>query len=189
MHPVLNHIIAQHPDIRSALARHSGRTVRLCGAGLSLTAAITDEGYVRAAEDVAETTLTFRSSAVGKVLQGQSPGVGDIEVSGDHTLGMALLPLLGGLHYRWDDDIARLFGDTAAGGALHMSAQLRAYGSQWQQQAARQLEAAARRGNTPVVHRSEWTPFTDALATLRDDTARLQARLQQLERSRRTPPA
>lgn len=184
MHPILNHIIAQHPDIRAQLARHCGRILRLSGAGLTLTAAVTEQGYLQASAESAEVTLTFHSSAVGKILQGQTPGVGDIGIGGDHALGMALLPLLGELHYRWDDDIARLFGDTAAGGALHLVAQLRAYGAQWQQEAAQQLAAAARRGTAPVLHRYEWTPFVAALATLRDDTARLQARLYKLEQAR-----
>lgn len=184
MHPVLNHIIAQHPDIQSRLAQHQGRVIRLNGGGLALTAAITAEGYLQATEAAAEAVLTFHSSAVGKVLQGQTPGVGDIDVCGDHALGMAVLPLIGALQYRWDEDIARLFGDTAAGGALHLSAQLREQGAQWRQDIARHIEAAAREGRAPLVHHSEWAPFTEALAALRDDTARLQARLHKLEQAR-----
>ena len=187
MHPVLNHIIAQHPDIQIQLAQHQGRVIRLSGGGLALTAAITAEGYLQATETEAEAVLTFHSSAVGKVLQGQKPGVGDIDVSGDHSLGMAVLPLIGALQYRWDEDIARLFGDTAAGGALHLTAQLREQGVQWRQDIARHIEEAAREGRAPVVHHSEWTPFTDDLAALRDDTARLQARLRKLEQAKQKP--
>ena len=44
MHPILNHLIAQNPDTRTALARHSGRRIALSATGLRLAGVITDEG-------------------------------------------------------------------------------------------------------------------------------------------------
>ena len=48
MHPILNHLIAQNPDTRTALARHSGRRIALSATGLRLAGVITDEGYLAA---------------------------------------------------------------------------------------------------------------------------------------------
>lgn len=180
MHALINHLIAQNPDIRQTLSRHSGRSLEMQAAGLRLRGTLDAEGYLNAGGHP-ETVLVFRSSAVQKVLQGQTPGVGDIDVSGDRALGMALLPLFGGLHYHADRDIGRLFGEAAAERARAAGSLL---GSDWR--GAREglyahvSEYVRHHDDTVAVHRSAFAPFAEAVETLRDDAARLEARLNRL---------
>ena len=181
MHPILNHLIAQNPDTRTALARHSGRRIALSATGLRLAGVITDEGYLAASGGEAEAVLRFHDSAIRKVLQGQTPGVGDIGVEGDHALGMALLPLLAGLHYHADQDIRRLFGEAAAERAPPPGSQSRrprqGMREEWY---AHVSDYVRHHDDTLAVHRRQFAEFAQAVETLRDDAARLEARLQRL---------
>lgn len=183
MYPILNHLIAQNPETRSALAAHSGRRFELAAAGWRLCAVISAEGYLAAAQGDPEAVLRFRNSAVQKVLQGQTPGVGDIEVAGDHALGMALLPLIGGLRYHAAQDIRRLFGEAAAEQAQTAGRQIRSDWADVKQGVFDSVSDYVRRhDDTLAVHRDTFVPFAEAVETLRDDAARLEARLKRLAR-------
>ena len=177
---VLNHLLQQNPEIRAQMQAHSGRCVRLALPMLAFTARIDEEGYWRHSAEPPETTLTFHNSALQKRLQGDTPGVGDVAVAGDQGLGMALLPLLGGLRYWANDDIARLFGDAAAGEWLRVSGSLKHSAVELAQTVADHISDYAQEADAAVVHRQQFTHFADAVAALRDDTARLSARLARL---------
>ena len=177
---VLNHLLQQNPEIRAQMQAHGGRCVRLALPMLAFTASIDEEGYWRHSDAAPETTLTFHNSALQKRLQGDTPGVGDVAVAGDQALGMALLPLLGGLRYWANDDIARLFGDAAAGEWLRVSGSLKHSAAELAQTVAAHISDYAQEADAAVVHRQQFARFADAVAALRDDTARLSARLARL---------
>ena len=112
--PVINHLIRQNPEHQSSLAHFAGRTLCINLSGLRIKACIGSSGFLEPAAEEADTEITFRNSAVQKILQGGKPGVGDIEIDGDLMLGMSLLPILGGLRYDAGDDLNRIFGEAAA---------------------------------------------------------------------------
>ena len=112
--PVINHLIRQNPEHQSSLAHFAGRTLCINLSGLRIKACIGSSGFLEPTAEEADTEITFRNSAVQKILQGGKPGVGDIEIDGDLMLGMSLLPILGGLRYDAGDDLNRIFGEAAA---------------------------------------------------------------------------
>ena len=177
----LNHLLQQNPEIRAQMQTHAERCVRLVLPVLALTARIDAQGYWRHSNDAPETTLTFHGSALQKRLQGGTPGVGDVAVAGDQNLGMALLPLLGGLRYWANDDIARLFGDAAAGEWLRVSGSLKHSAAELAQTVAAHISDYAQETDAAVVHRQQFARFAEKVATLRDDVARLEARLRQFK--------
>ncbi|HEZ3788875.1 TPA: SCP2 domain-containing protein, partial [Neisseria meningitidis] len=111
--PIINRLILQSPDSRSELAAFAGKTLTLNIAGLKLAGRITEDGLLSAGNGFADTEITFRNSAVQKILQGGEPGAGDIGLEGDLILGIAVLSLLGSLRSRASDELARIFGTQA----------------------------------------------------------------------------
>lgn len=185
MHPVANHLIARHPDVRTALSAHAGKRFRIRISGLVLTALIDTSGYLKTA-DTADTVLTFHPSAIRKILDGRTPGVGDLDISGDHAFGMTLLPLLARLHYRAEDDIGRLFGQRAAEWAAQTRTDIINDCTDLRDHFRRTVSRRVRNAEHPVaLHREPLQEHSGELARLRDDTARLEARIRLLEQNGR----
>ena len=90
--PVINHLIRQNPEHQSSLTHFAGRTLCINLSGLRIKACIGSSGFLEPTAEEADTEITFRNSAVQKILQGGKPGVGDIEIDGDLMLGLSLLP-------------------------------------------------------------------------------------------------
>lgn len=116
--PIINRLILQSPDSRSELATFAGKTLTLNIAGLKLAGRITEDGLLSAGNGFADTEITFRNSAVQKILQGGEPGAGDIGLEGDLILGIAVLSLLGSLRSRASDELARIFGTQQTSAAV-----------------------------------------------------------------------
>ncbi|WP_107879067.1 ubiquinone biosynthesis accessory factor UbiJ [Neisseria animaloris] len=182
--PVINHLIRQNRETQAALAGFAGTTVCLNAAGLRIHGTLNAEGFLEHSEAEAVTEITFQNSALQKVLQGQTPGVGDVAIDGDTDTGMALLPLFGGLRYYANDDLSRLFGDAVAGSigtrAAQMGQTLKAFG----QSMLEQFGDYAREPESPVINRETFETWSQQVDTLRDDFARLNARLEKLERQK-----
>ena len=113
--PVINHLIQQNPETQHALAGYNGIVLTLNIAGLRVHGQFNAQGFLEASEREADTVLTFHASAMQKLMQKQMPGVGDFDIGGNQELGFNLLPLIGSLRYDASDDLARLFGNAAAG--------------------------------------------------------------------------
>ncbi len=178
--PIINHLIQQNPDSRSELAAFADKTLALNIAGLKLTGRITEEGFLSASNGFADTEITFRNSAVQKILQGGEPGVGDISLEGDLILGMAVLPLLGSLRYRASDDLARIFGMQADIGSR--AADIGHGIKQIGRNIAEQIGGFSRESESANIGNEALADCLDEISRLRDGVERLNERLDRLER-------
>lgn len=179
--PALNHLLQQNPEIRHAMQAHRHRQVCLQWPLERVTAQIDEHGYWQAGTGDAEVTLHFLPTALLKPMQGLRPGVGDVTIHGDQALGMALLPLLAELRYWPNADIGRLFGDAAAGEALRQQQRLQQHAAALRDSLAGQIRDYTWEADAPVINRRQFAPWSAAVDTLRDDVARLEARLRRLE--------
>lgn len=179
--PVINHLIRQNRETQAALAEFAGKTLALHAAGLEIAGTFNTQGFLERARNAADTEIRFHSGAVQKVLQGQTPGTGDVAVGGDTALGMALLPLIGGLRYHANDDLSRLFGDAAAGSISVRAEKAGHTAKQIGLSILEQLGDFAKEPEAPVVDKHTLSAWSREIDTLRDDTARLEARLAKLE--------
>ncbi|UOO81306.1 SCP2 domain-containing protein [Uruburuella testudinis] len=175
--PIINHLIQQNRETQAVLAGYNGIVVAVNAAGLHIKGRFNAEGFLEASERAADAEITFQHSALQKVLQGQTPGVGDVALAGDTALALALLPLLGSLRYYANDDLSRLFGDAVAGGISARTAQVAQTLKQIGQSLMGQLGDYAREPEAPVITREEFEAWTAEVDRLRDDVARLQARM------------
>lgn len=179
---VLNHLIQQNVEIQQQLTAYAGRRVAMKWPFIEWDGVVTDTGFLEEASELPETTLWFQDSAVRKLLAGTTPGVGDVVVKGDHALGMALLPLLGGLRYDLSDDVARVFGDAAAAWVIQGVNQCKAEGTDWGRSVARQVADYGREQDAWVVGKEQFAGFSKEVNILRDDVARLTQRIQHLQK-------
>ncbi|MCP1659820.1 ubiquinone biosynthesis accessory factor UbiJ [Neisseria perflava] len=180
--PIINHLIQQNPEQQHALSQFAGKILRVNFAGLRIQGCITEEGFLESSKAEPDTELSFRTGAIQKLLQGRQPGVGDLSVSGDLMLGMSLLPVFGSLRYYANDDLARLFGDTAAGSLSSRAEQIGQTVRQIGLSLAEQIGEFSHEPESPVIDAETLEAWMDEVDRLRDDVARLNARLDRLER-------
>lgn len=179
--PVINHLIQQNRETQAALAAFAGSTLSLRMAGLHMQGTFDERGFLQHGNAEADTEISFRQTAVQKVLQGLTPGVGDVEIGGDTGLGTALLPLIGSLRYHAHDDLSRLFGDALAGSISTRTAQAGNLLKKMGLSVLEQLGEFAREPESPVPDRETLAAWSREVDALRDDTERLAARLERLE--------
>ena len=178
--PIINHLIQQNPDSRSELAAFADKTLALNIAGLKLTGRITEEGFLSASNGFADTEITFRNSAVQKILQGGEPGAGDIGLEGDLILGIAVLSLLGSLRSRASAELARIFGtqDGIGSRAADIGHSIKQIGKS----IAGQIGGFSREPESANIGGEALAGCLDEISRLRDGVERLNERLDRLER-------
>lgn len=179
--PIINHLIQQNRETQAELAAFAGNTLSLRVAGLHIQGTFDGQGFLKPAAAEADTEINFRPSAVQKVLQAQTPGVGDVEIGGDTGLGMALLPLIGSLRYHAHDDLSRMFGDALAGSINTRAEKTGNLFKKMGLSVLEQLGEFAREPESPVADRETLAVWSREVDTLRDDVERLAVRLEKLE--------
>ncbi|EMS1857715.1 SCP2 domain-containing protein [Neisseria gonorrhoeae] len=178
--PIINRLILQSPDSRSELTSFAGKTLTLNIAGLKLAGRITKDGLLSAGNGFADTEITFRNSAIQKILQGGEPGAGDIRLEGDLILGIAVLSLLGSLRSRASDELARIFGTQAGIGsrATDIGHGIKQIG----RNIAEQIGGFSREPESANTGNEALADCLDEISRLRDGVERLNERLDRLER-------
>ena len=179
--PIINHLIQQNKETQAALAGYNGIVVTLIAGGVQLHGELDENGFFKETDRVADTEIVFYASAVQKIMQGQTPGVGDLNINGDQSLGMHLLPLFGSLRYHANDDIERLLGSAAAGSIHTRATQVKETIKNVGQSLMGQVTDYAREPESPIVTQAEFNELSEEVNKLRDDVARLCARLENFE--------
>lgn len=180
--PLINHLIQQNPEHQAELAGLAGKTLTINIAGMKLTGSISEQGFLSATQAVADTEITFHNSALQKILQSRQSGVGDISLEGDLILGMSVLPILGNLRYRASDDLVRIFGESLAQSIGSRAADIGSGIKKIGQSLAEQISEFSREPESPVIDAATLAAWMEEVDRLRDDVARLNERLDRLER-------
>lgn len=178
---VINHLLGQSAETRFDLASHYGRCFVLSVLGVKTQAVINEQGFLDQTQNEAEVTITFLQSAVLKIAQGQTPSVGDVTITGDYDFGMALLPILGGLRYYFQDDAARVFGDVLANRMVQGLDFIKHGFTQGKKRIEENVSDFAFEQNAPFLHQQIFDAWAENVATLKDDVARLEARIKKME--------
>lgn len=183
---IFNHLMAQSPWLNAELQPFAGKTLALTLQPISLTVQIQADGHLHplhAASDAPhariETTLAHLP-----LLMGDEAGRRQaVSISGDTALAAAFASVLAALRWQPDASLAPFVGQVAA---LPLANWL---GTQWYRlqalshsvlaQSAEYLTDEAQLLADPLAVRH----FVQAVDTLRDDVARLQAKLDWLERT------
>jgi ubiquinone biosynthesis protein UbiJ len=186
---LLNKAIHLDPETPARLAPLHGRVIRmdLLGVGGSLYFIPDPNGIQILNEYEAETDCTLRGSPFDLIrMRGSRESVeqlfqGTIEIEGDTALAQAFGALLSDLDIDWEEPLSQVTGDIAAHeiGKLVRSAVNwgRAVGRTSEQNLKEYLHEELRLLPGP----NELASFIKEVDRLRDDTERLDARIQQLK--------
>lgn len=186
----LNRALALDPDTREALAGLDGRSVELAVESPPLAMRLQVRGQrlvVGPAEPDREPDLGVRATLGALLAQlpplrrDDAPPVGRLRVSGDAELARRLKRLADRFDPDWQQPFTAVFGDILgvqvanafAAGLRHA----RAAGREFAEVTAEYLTEESR----DLVPRAELEAFHEAVDTLRDDAARLAARIARLQ--------
>lgn len=200
----LNHLLEQEPWARSQLVPFAGRVIRFDAAAFALSLRVTEDGTTElapAAEAPAVSLLVplqqWPLVAADVADGGQPAAMRHVRLEGDAELANTVSMLARNL--RWDaaEDLSRAFRGILGGPVSDSLAQRMVDG-------ARQVhEQATRVGRTLVENVTEYLldenptlvrhvaleDLSSDVGRVRDDLARLEKRLERLERTRSAGPA
>lgn len=184
---VLNHLLATQPEARARLARHAGRTLRVDAPPFSVRLAVREDGLVAGvAEDhVPDVRVTVDPARLPQWIADRAAALKSVRIEGDAEFARTIGALAEELRWDAEEDLSRVVGDVAAYRAMGALRGL----ADWARDAAGRLTgttAAYLADEMPVLVRgADARDFGAAVATLRDDCARLEKRLEHLEAARR----
>jgi ubiquinone biosynthesis protein UbiJ len=179
----INHLLRGEAWARDRLKPFGGKRVLFRASPLpELRLAITAEGMVAAAgaDDATDLTLTIRPGALPHLLSGSDALLQHVDISGNADLASTVQFLFRNLKWDAEEDLSKVVGDAAA----HRIAGAGRDFLAWQK------DALLRTGENlaeywteeqPLLARAEEVErFGRDVDTLRDDLARLEARLARL---------
>jgi len=179
----LNHLLRDAEWARAQLIPFTGRIVRFEVAPLAVAFVIESDGRLAAAPLESEAAALVQASGptlVRLVWLGDESARQDVRVTGDTALASALTGVLSAMHWDVEEDLSRVIGDVAA----HRVAQAGSSFLAWQGRTATNLAQSLAEYWTeerPVIAGSEAVrEFVQAVDVLRDDTERLEKRVERL---------
>jgi len=194
----VNAIIVLDADAAHRLAVMHGRTIRveLVGPDIQLNFVPGHDGRVRLLGCIeGEPDCTLAGSPFDLVRasdKAEGPAqlfAGHVRIEGDTGLAQRFSEALAGLDIDWEEQLSHLTGDIAAHEIARGVRAARREGDRIGRSARDNLSEYLTEEARLLPHRFEVEDFLDAVDALRDDVARLEARIALLERRRGGDPA
>ena len=194
----INHVLTQQGWARDTLKPHAGRSVRVEAAPVDFTLTITPEGLVGAAPPPsmaesgsrqgppADVTLSVPLSAAPWFALDPERAMKQVRIEGDAEFAQTLSQLARELRWDAEEDLSRVTGDIAAYKLMQGARALQAYAKDATQRATETGAAYLIDEDPTLVRTSMNEQFAREVSTLRDDTARLEKRLELQEARRRS---
>ena len=181
---VLNRMLARETWARDRLVPFAGRTARFEAPPFALALKVAEGGeFADAQRADPVVTVGLDLAALPLALGDPQAALRNVSLKGDAEFAQALAFVLQNLRPEPEEELSRFIGDVAAQrivGLLRLSA------SHWRQLAERMLDSSAHylvTENPMLVARDEVDEFNAAVASLRDDVARLEKRVELRERA------
>ncbi len=184
--PFINHVLGQHGWAQDKLKAHAGRVVRADFAPVSLALRITSTGAVEdaALTTPAQVTLTLNALRLPLMLADPEAALRDVRIEGDAELAQLIGQLVRELKWDAEEDLSKIVGDVPAFRLAQAARSLRGWGRDASQRLAENTAAFLVDEEPTLVRKSMAAEFAGDVATLRDDCARLEKRLELLETRR-----
>jgi ubiquinone biosynthesis protein UbiJ len=193
----VNHLLEAEAWARDRLRPHRGKNAIIRVASFEFKFQIDDSGLIAAAagaDPVAEPALEVRLAAASLLaaLRGEESAMKSAEIRGDADFAAAVLFLVKNLRWDFEEDLSHLVGDIAAHRLVAEAKSLRA----WERDARGRLAAGLgqylTRESKNLAATADVDAFVADIDRLRDDTARLEKRMQRLAAipgsGRKAPP-
>jgi len=187
----INHVLAQQPWARDALSPHAGRRLRLAAPPFALGLKITDKGEVealpllpQAGEVPADVTLSVAATRVPFLFIDPETAMKDVRIEGDAEFAQTLARLAREVRWDVEEDLSRVLGDIPAHQMMRFARAFAAWGREAGQRLAQTTTAYLIDEDPTLARKAAIEGFSREVMVLRDDMARLDKRLELLERGR-----
>ena len=181
----VNHVLAQQPWAREALARHAGRSLRLAAPPFTLAFSITEAGDVLAlpfgSSAPADVTLSVAATRVPLLIIDPETAMKDVRIEGDAEFAQTLARLAREVRWDVEEDLSRVVGDIPAHQFMRFTRAFAAWGREAGKRFAETTSAYLIDEDPTLARKAAVEQFASDVANLRDDCARLEKRLQLLE--------
>src|SRR6202008_2762291 len=167
---------------RAELQPHAGKTARfdLFPAGFSLTVLASGEVDAAAADAVAAVTLRLSPGLMLRLAARDESAWKEVDAAGDTDFAAAINRLARDLRWDFEEDLSRVFGDIAAHRMAETGRAFRRWGSQSAEGVARSFTEYWTEEQPLIVSARALEEFNREVDALRDDTARIEKRVQML---------
>ena len=182
-----NALIDMDPEAKRRLLAMQGKVIRirLKEIDLSLTLIPGNDGVMIYPHYEGEPDTEIVGSPVGLLNLGLgNKGAlfqGEVVINGDVQLGQQLNRMLDQLNIDWEEQLSRLTGDALAHHLGRVARGTLAWGSQALGGLAANITEYLQQESRDLPTRDEITPFLQQVDGLRDDVARLEARIKRIQ--------
>ena len=180
----LNHLLGRASWARERLIPHAGKTVCFDVIPFRFSLEILHSGKVSACKHAATTTVELTPALAMRMAATGETAWREVNTQGDLALARDVLFIAQNLRWDAEEDLSRVFGDIVA----HRLADAGSALLRWQRDTAKGLARQASIYWTEeqplIATKTDLDQFGGAVDTLRDDVARFEKRLEQLERQR-----
>lgn len=177
-----NHLLEQNPGAQEGLARHAGKSLRLEGGLLKLDIAVTPDGaFADAASEMPDALIRLDPGLLLKLPLAGRAAFKSLQTSGDADLLAEVNRVFQTLQWDMEADLAPRLGDVAAHRLATGARELRRWAQQNRESMAATLAEYLTEEQPVLANRPQVDQFYREVDALRDDAARLEARLKRLE--------
>jgi ubiquinone biosynthesis accessory factor UbiJ len=192
--PVVNHLLRQNSVCQRHLKAQAGKVLALRLSSMVLCLTIQNDGFVLLAPNstLADVTISLKMSALMPLILGwafASPSqkqqtmqkiMALATLEGDAELAACVSYLVN--HLRWDleDDLSKIFGDSAAVGLMRLGSQAGHFASDSFRRLSQSFQEYVVYERAWVVPQDQLDFFADQVRQLRDDVERLEKRINRL---------
>jgi ubiquinone biosynthesis protein UbiJ len=181
----INHLLAQEEWARCKLAAHAGKCACIDLALLQIKLTVGNDGLLVASskEEVPSVTVRINLADMPLILQNRERAFSSAKVEGDAEFASVIAFLAQNLRWEAEYDLQKVFGDVAARRMVQGGKQAANMAQQSQQKLNENLAEYFLEENPMLVRPQAVEGFGNDVAKLRDDVARLEKRLQQLDKN------
>jgi len=188
----VNHLLRGASWARDGLKPFAGRTARIEAVPFALALTVLESGEVApaAADAVPGVTLRFTLGLLLRLAARDENAWREIDMAGDADFASAIHHVARNLRWDVEEDLSRVFGDIAAHRMAETGKTIRRWGEQAADNTARSFAEYWTEEQPLIAARRDLDEFGRAVDQLRDDTARLEKRIEShLNRQgAKTPP-
>jgi ubiquinone biosynthesis protein UbiJ len=183
----VNHLLRGASWARDALKRHAGKTARFEIFPLAVVLTVLANGEVAAAGAGAEPAATARlgPGLLLRLAARDESAWREIDISGDAEFAAAIHHVARNLRWDVEEDLSRVFGDVAAHRMAETGRTFQRWGGEAAENTARAFAEYWTEEQPLIAGARDLEEFSRAIDRLRDDTARLEKRIEQLARTPR----
>jgi ubiquinone biosynthesis accessory factor UbiJ len=182
----INHLLRAASWARDSLKPFAGRTVRIGAIPFALALTVVESGEIMPASVGAAPAVTLRLTPgiLLRLAARDESAWREIEIAGDADFAAAIHHVARNLRWDLEEDLSRVFGDIAAHRMAETGRTIRRWGGQAADNTARSFAEYWTEEQPLIAGRRDLDGFGRAVDQLRDDTARLGKRLEQLAATR-----